>query len=168
MKKLVIPAVVLLATCLSGAALAIQKDITITGIVDNSINITQINGTELPSTVHMSYTPGQGLSPVSIPVTIYNNAAGGTTPKGVNVRLSTAPLLSLTSDNSVTERLSVSLGQQRLSTSDVLFDKNIANYDDTSKKSQQLNLVIKQETTTALTHAGTWQGIVGLIFTPEA
>lgn len=149
-----------IASTLSMSAVAIQKDITVTADIEPTLEITDISGTPLPTTTTLSYTPGRGLTPRTIPTAILTND----NTKGVNVKLANS--FTLTSPSGTIVPMTVTYAGKQLSTANELIDRATLGYNADNKSLQQ-NLVLSQTTQTPLTEAGRYQGIVSLVATLE-
>ena len=101
---------------LAPAAFAVQKNITITATVDDTLDIALPDGSALPSTMSMVYLPGIGLKPTAPLITrIFSNDRS----KSVQVRLAYAPVLINTLGSGSSVPLTVTYGTQTLSTTNV-------------------------------------------------
>lgn len=74
---------------LSLSAAAASKNIDVTAQVDDEVDLVQSDGSPLPTSVQMSYSPGVGLTPYSMQVKFLSN----NTTKDIAMYLSSAPKL---------------------------------------------------------------------------
>ena len=152
--KVLIGAVGLLSAI---AAQAYQADIQVNANIDPTASLTLSDGSALPSSVTMNYTPQGGLAAYKNNIKIWSNAA-----LDMNVSLGNdAQLVDSTGNNNIP--LTVSLNGTTLTTANSvlnyskLFPNGIAN------GSLPLQLIIKQTTPTEAVIAGQYSGTISLI-----
>ncbi|MUV13209.1 CS1 type fimbrial major subunit [Noviluteimonas gilva] len=148
----------------SFSAVATQKDITVVASVDPAVELLQADGTALPTTMTMAYLPGNGLQPTEVNTRIFTNAASDMT-----IRLATAPTL-INNINAAAPAipLGVTFGGTAVTTAGVvLTEANLFPGGDITSGSVAQMLRISQATPGAITHAGTYQGVVGVVVTPN-
>lgn len=75
MKKVKIIAGLLAVTGALSTAYAVDKVITVTASIDPTLDLAQADGTALPSTVALHYTPVSGLQEHTIQTRLYTNEA---------------------------------------------------------------------------------------------
>lgn len=155
--KTVIGAAAFIAAFSAGA---VQRDITVTADIDSTIDVTQADGTALPSSVAMQYLPGKGLSAYRQSIKFWSNTAD----RDLNIRLATSPSLTdLNGANPIP--LSVTVNGTALSTTAStltyasLFPAGITN------GSSAVPLMISQTTPGVVTASGRYSGIVSLVVT---
>lgn len=150
----------LAASLVSFSALAVQKDITVTASVDTSVELTQADGTALPSAVPMSYRPGVGLLPVSLSTKIFSNDA----TKDMEMRLVNTPELVQTAvANPVRVALAVKYNNMTLSTAPTTLTAGEAfPGGDTTNGSIMMPLEIAQASVSPLTSTGNYAGMVSI------
>lgn len=163
LNKLTLPLLIMgLSGMVSGSALALQKDISVSTVVDTSVSITQSNGSALPDSVAMPFIVGTGLKSLSIPVVLY-----GTGTK-FELQLGSAAQLTNDADSSLTIPLTVTLGTTAVTTTKAEVVGATLNLDALTHKTSPVNLVIKPTNPTAATHAGHYEGTVSLTVTSKA
>ncbi|MGX8939550.1 CS1 type fimbrial major subunit (plasmid) [Symbiopectobacterium sp. Eva_TO] len=158
--------VLLCAVGLAGAfaAQAYQTNITVNANVDPTIGLTLSDGTTVPSSVNMSYTPGLGMNGYKANLKLWSNAE-----TDMNVYLSTDPQMTdANGDNPIP--LTVGLNGTALTTAapatapkafqySTLFPNGITN------GSIALPLAIKQKNPSQTVVAGQYSGVVTLVVT---
>lgn len=155
--KTVIGAAALIAAFSAGA---VQRDITVTADIDSTIDVTQADGTALPSTVAMQYLPGKGLNAYRQSIKFWSNVAD----RDLNISLATSPSLTdLNGANAIP--LSVTVNGTALTTTPStltfasLFPAGITN------GSSAVPLMISQTNPGSTIASGRYSGIVSLVVT---
>lgn len=155
--KTVIGAAALIAAFSAGA---VQRDITVTADIDSTIDVTQADGTALPSSVAMQYLPGKGLNAYRQSIKFWSNVAD----RNLNISLATSP--SLTDANGANAiPLSVTVNGTALTTTAStltfasLFPAGITN------GSSAVPLMISQTNPGSTVASGRYSGIVSLVVT---
>lgn len=155
--KTIIGAAALIAAFSAGAA---QRDITVTADIDPTIDVTQADGTALPSSVAMQYLPGKGLNAYRENIKFWSNVAD----RNLNISLATSP--SLTDTNGANAiPLSVTVNGTELTTTAKtltfasLFPAGITN------GSSAVSLMISQTNPGSTVASGRYSGIVSLVVT---
>lgn len=157
-----VPALALALVSFSAAA--VQKDITVVASVDPAVELLQADGTPLPTSMTMAYLPGNGLQATEVNTRIFTNAASD-----MSVRLAAAPsLINNTNAAAPAIPLAVTFGGTAVTTTAiVLTEANLFPGGDITAGSIAQMLRISQATPGAITHAGTYQGVVGVVVTPN-
>ena len=155
--KTLIGAAALIAAFGAGA---VQRDITVTADIDSTIDVTQADGSALPSSVTMQYLPGKGLNAYRQSIKFWSNAAD----RNLNISLATSP--SLTDINGANPiPLSVTVNDTAVTTTAStltfasLFPAGITN------GSSAVPLVISQTNPGSTVASGRYSGIVSLVVT---
>lgn len=169
MKFIIKPLVALCLVAAAGSSFAVQKDITVTANVDASLDMTQADGSALPSAVEMQYTPGNGLNTYSVESKIWSNDTTSTAGDIHMKLVSDAELVNTAGAEGNTVPLTVSWGSDTLST-DKDVDLAVADIfpgGDSATGSVARALTIAQTTKGAL-ESGTYQGVVSLYLYQDA
>ncbi|MBY6257786.1 fimbrial protein [Phytobacter diazotrophicus] len=136
---------------------AYQADITVNASIDPTVGMTLSDGTAMPTSVDMSYTPGVGLSGYKTAVKLWSNAA-----LDINVYLANEPKLAdANGDNPIP--LSVSLNNTALTTTSSTLKYSTLFPNGLTNGSIELPLAIKQTTPTATVVAGKYSGLVSIV-----
>lgn len=139
---------------------AVQRDITVTADIDSTVDVTQADGSALPSSVAMQYLPGKGLNAYRQNIKFWSNVAD----RNLNVSLASSP--SLTDANGANAiPLSVTVNGTALTTTAStltfasLFPAGITN------GSSAVPLMISQTDPSSTVVSGRYSGIVSLVVT---
>lgn len=116
MKKLILNSAIALALAgLSFGAAAATKSIEVTAEVDNTIDMVKADGSPLPSSLVMQYTPGVGLNPIIVPVKFLTNDL----VKSVQISLTTPAKLTNVGNSAKVAPLRVKYDEKVVSTSPI-------------------------------------------------
>lgn len=161
MQKLIKPLLIAAAVMAVYNAQAVQKDITVNANVDATVEMTQADGTALPSTINMQYLPGRGLSTYSLDTKIWSNSQTA----DIRVALVSAARLNETITGA-TVPLNVTLGADLKPITTTATTLTYASLFPTGTEngSSVLPLKISQGTLGALA-TGTYSGVVSLLIT---
>lgn len=136
-----------------------QTDITVNASIDPTISVTAADGSPVPASLAMGYKAGTGLTDAKTSIVVWDNA-----DKDISVKLVSAAQLSDGGSNTIP--LSVSLNGNALSTtSSTLQFQNIFPSGVRTSGSTPLSLVISQTTKPGSLVAGTYSGVVSIVFT---
>jgi hypothetical protein len=156
---------VAVAALFSLSAHAVQKDITVVADIDPTLEMTQPDGSALPSTVRMNYFPGQGLQPQSIMTKIFSNDIA----KDMELRLVVAPTLApMTNPAAAAIPLAVKYHGRALSTTPVTLAAADVFLGDAAAGSISMPLEITQQTVGTVAAAASYQGVVSVVLTHSA
>ncbi len=158
------------ALMLSTSAHAVQKIITVTADIDESIDLLQADASALPTSIALDYTPASGLKSHSIDTKIFTN--NETQP--VIMRLAAEPKLTKTTDTNVQIPLSVTYNGVEVTTTpwdgteaevapDLIFENSAV---DGASITMPLVIGPVAGAGTSLT-SGTYQGVVSLLVTQQ-
>ncbi len=145
-------------------ASAVEKNITVTASVDPSIDLLQSDGSDLPTSVALTYSPAaKNFEPYSLNTVVHTNDSA----KGVVVKLSAEPVLTNILDSNNQIPMTVTWGGNKLSTNDSHFQSDVLNFNATGVEgiSSTQQLVIHAETQGNEPIAGNYQGVVSIILT---
>lgn len=139
---------------------AVQRDITVTADIDPTVDITQADGSVLPSSINMQYLPGKGLAAYKQNIKLWSNTAN----RALNLSLANTP--SLTDANGANAiPLSVSVNGKALSTTATTFDYDTTFPSGIANGSSTMPFVITQTNPGPANAAGTYTGTVSLVVT---
>lgn len=139
------------------AAQAYQTDITVNASVDPTASLTLGDGTALPSSVTLGYTPQNGLTAYKNNIKLWSNAQ-----YDLNVSLAAAPQLTDTNGANPIP-LTVNLNGTPLSTTNTAFYYSTLFPNGLTNGSISLLLAIAQKTPSQTVVAGKYSGIVSLV-----
>ncbi len=145
-------------------ASAVEKNITVTASVDPTIDLLQSDGTALPTSVALTYSPAaQSFEPYYLNTAVHTNDSN----KGVVMKLSAEPVLTNILDSAEQIPMTVSWGGTELSTTDSTFDVDTLNFGSTGVEgvSSTQQLMIYADTQGSAPQAGNFQGVVSIILT---
>lgn len=145
---------------------AVEKNITVTASVDPTIDLLQSDGSALPTSVALNYSPAaSGFEVYTINTAVHTNAPD----KGVVVKLSADPVLSNILEPTLQIPMTVTWGGQELSTTGKTFDADKLNFGASGVKgvssTQQLSIYAEAEQANGSVTAGNYQGVVSIILT---
>lgn len=153
-----------LATLFSAMGVsAVEKNITVTASVDTTIDLLQSDGSALPTSVALTYSPASNQFEVySLNTAVHTNDI----VKDVVVKLSADPVLSNILDPTEQIPMTVSFGGKELSTSDTTLSASSLSFGASGvsgvSSTQQLSIYAKADTAPS---AGNYQGVVSIILT---
>lgn len=145
-------------------ASAVEKNITVTASVDPTIDLLQSDGSALPTSVALTYSPAaKNFEVYSLDTAVHTNDS----TKGVVVKLSAEPVLSNTLEPTDQIPMTVTWGGTELSTTDYTFDANTLNFGAGGVEgvSSTQQLMIHADTQGTAPSAGNYQGVVSIILT---
>ncbi|MED8995629.1 CS1 type fimbrial major subunit [Escherichia coli] len=145
-------------------ASAVEKNITVTASVDPSIDLLQSDGSDLPTSVALTYSPAaKNFEPYSLNTVVHTNDSA----KGVVVKLSAEPVLTNILDSNDQIPMTVTWGGETLSTADFTFDADTLNFNATGVDgvSSTQQLMIHADTQGIAPQAGNFQGVVSIVLT---
>ncbi|AIR04552.1 CS1 type fimbrial major subunit [Cedecea neteri] len=152
--------------CLGGilattfCANAVQRDITVTADIDPTVDVTNADGSPLPSSVAMQYLPGKGLAAHKENIKFWSNKED----KALSVSLANTPALT-DANGSNAIPLSVSVNGTKLSTTPITLEYATAFPSGIANGSSTMPLVIAQDNPGPVTAAGSYTGIVSMVVT---
>ena len=160
MKKVKIIAGLLAVAGALSTAHAVDKLITVTASIDPSLDLTQADGSALPSTVAMSYNPSAGLQDYTIQTRLYKTD----TTNNVTMSLSTQPVLTSLNDASKTIPLTVKYNGKEVTTTPWAASNALSKDIFTDGQSPAMPMVISADNTNKSSWtAGEYQGVINLI-----
>lgn len=139
------------------AAQAYQTDITVNANIDPTAALTLADGTAMPSSVTMTYVPGNGLSAYKNNIKIWSNAQ-----VDMNVSLAADPQLSDASGENPIP-LTVKLNGTALSTANTTFNYSTLFPNGLANGSLALPLAIAQKSAAQTFIAGKYSGVISLV-----
>lgn len=148
-------------------ASAVEKNITVTASVDPTLDLLQPDGSALPTSVALSYSPAaDGFEAYRIQTAVHTNDPNS----GVVVKLAAEPVLSDVLDPTNQIPMDVTWGDTVLSTADATFAADTLNFgaSGVSGVSATQELVIQADTQGSPVNAGNYQGLVSIILTQDA
>ncbi|CAH0304811.1 hypothetical protein WB66_23935 [bacteria symbiont BFo1 of Frankliniella occidentalis] len=142
----------------TSAAHAYQADITVTSTIDPTAGITMSDGSALPKSIDMNYTPGKGLNSYSDQVKLWTNG-----DYDMKVRLANTPqLMDVSGINTIP--LMVKLNNTELNTTDTTYNfSQLFPSGNIDQGSNSMPLLIKQANATQAFVAGNYSGMVSMV-----
>lgn len=162
--KKTIGAMALVTLFATMGASAVEKNITVTASVDPTIDLLQSDGSALPTSVALTYSPAvNNFEVYSLNTAVHTNEPS----KGVVVKLSAEPVLSNITEPTEQIPMTVSWGGTTLSTADATFAADTLNFgaSGVAGVSSTQQLMIHADTQGAAPSAGNYQGVVSIILT---
>ncbi|EPA1489837.1 CS1 type fimbrial major subunit [Escherichia coli] len=148
-------------------ASAVEKTISVTASIDPTVDLLQSDGSALPNSVALTYSPAVNkFEDYTINTVVHTNDSD----KGVSVKLSANPVLSNVLDPTLQIPVSVSFAGQKLTPAGITIDSNALNFaaSGVNKVSSTQKLSIHADTTGVTLTAGQYQGLVSIILTRSA
>ncbi|HAY3943330.1 TPA: fimbrial protein [Escherichia coli] len=147
-------------------ASAVEKTISVTASVDPTVDLLQSDGSALPNSVALTYSPAVGgFEAHTINTVVHTNDPA----KGVIVKLSAEPVLSNVLNPTLQIPVSVNFAGKKLTTTGTTIESNKLNFASSGvdKVSSTQKLSIHADTTqvTGGLTAGQYQGLVSIILT---
>ncbi|ENE27183.1 CFA/I fimbrial subunit B [Escherichia coli P0302293.10] len=161
--KKTIGAIALATLFATMGASAVEKTINVTARVDPTVDLLQSDGSALPNSVALTYSPAVGGFEVhTINTVVHTNEP----TKGVFVKLSAEPVLSNVLNPTQQIPVSVNFAGEKLTTAGITIASNKLNFASSGvdKVSSTQKLSIHADATGGLT-AGQYQGLVSIILT---
>ncbi|MBF7979198.1 MULTISPECIES: CS1 type fimbrial major subunit [Rahnella] len=138
------------------ATQAVQRNITVTAVVDPTVDMTLADGSALPDALTMEYNVVTGLQPISQQVKLWTNSTTA------NLNISLASAVNLASGTTQVP-LTVKLDGKTLTTTATALTYATYFPNGNTTGSLAVPLEISQTTAGALKTAGTYTGTVGLV-----
>lgn len=157
LRKMSFVSLILAGTFTTASALAVQKDINVTAIVDPDLQVTKSDGTPLPTEVTLDYLPGRGLNAYKEQIKFWSNAEG----KDLKVRLASDAVITDESGKNQIP-LSVSVNGKVLTTADTIMSYAETFPAGIESGSSNFPFSIYQTSVSAIP-TGTYTGTVGLV-----